>query len=226
MKLKNYSNNTPYLSPSLLAADFANLESEMNATKKAGVEIIHLDVMDGHFVPNISIGPPVISSLRAKSDLLFDVHLMLTHPIDYIESFVKAGADHITFHLEADSDIAATIALIHSLGASAGLSVKPGTPIEGIFPYLDSLEMILIMTVEPGFGGQKFMPEMLEKVSVLRSEIDRRSLTSHIEVDGGVNSQNSPLLIEAGANILVAGTSFFGDPQGKDAALRGILTSS
>lgn len=197
------------ISPSVLASDFARLGQEAVAMELAGADLLHLDVMDGHFVPNISFGAPVIAGLRPVTSLVFDVHLMITNPLQYIDAFAKAGADIITFHVEADSDISATIDRIRSHGISPGLVLKPDTPAEAVFPYLEQLSMVLVMTVEPGFGGQSFMAHMCPKIAQLREEITRRGLAVDIQVDGGIDMETAPLAVEAGANILVAGSSLF-----------------
>ena len=214
MKLTSFPSDQTLVSPSILAADFANLENQLKAASDAGAQLIHLDVMDGHFVPNISFGPPVISSLRSKSEAVFDAHLMISHPQKYIEDFHKAGCDHITFHLESDCDAQAVIDQIHALGMSAGLSIKPGTDPETVLPYLDKIEMLLIMTVEPGFGGQSFMPEMLERITLSREHAAKVNPGLHIQVDGGIKAVNASLVKDAGANCLVAGTAFFKHPDG------------
>ncbi len=210
------------VSPSLLAADFARLDSEIARVEKGGAELLHLDVMDGHFVPNLSFGGPVITSIRKVSKLLFDVHLMISHPEKYAASFAKAGADHITFHVESDDDPEAVIRTIRETGCTAGICVKPKTPAEAVFPYLDKVDMVLVMTVEPGFGGQKFMADMMSKVQAIRQEIDRKSLKVHLEVDGGVDRETVKPCIAAGANIFVAGTSVFRAPDGAEAAIAGL----
>ena len=201
------------VAPSILAADFGNLNAEIKRVTDGGADLLHLDVMDGHFVPNLTIGPPLIKSIRQNSDLIFDTHLMISDPLKYSPVFIEAGADHITFHIEADNDPAKVIKEIKGCGATAGLSVKPGTPVESIYPYLDDIEMVLIMTVEPGFGGQSFMADMMPKVSALREEIRRRKLQIHIEVDGGVDGNNIEAVAKAGANMVVAGTSVFRHPE-------------
>lgn len=197
------------ISPSVLACDLSNLESEVADIKRAGADMVHLDVMDGMFVTNISFGLPVIESLRKKSDMIFDVHLMIERPERYAERFILAGADILTFHYEACEDSIELLKKIRSLGARAGVSIKPGTPAEDIFKLLDFCDMVLVMTVEPGYGGQAFMPEMLEKVRAIKTEIDKRGLSVDIQVDGGINSQNAKEAALAGANILVAGSSVF-----------------
>ncbi len=197
------------ISPSVLASDFSKLGEEVIEIEKAGADMVHLDVMDGEFVPNISFGFPVIECLRKKSEIVFDVHLMIDKPERYIERFIKAGADILTFHVEATEKSEECLKLIRELGKKAAISVKPNTPIESIFPYLELCDMVLVMTVEPGFGGQSFMHDMLVKVSELRAEIEKRGLDIDIQVDGGINEETSKLAIAAGANVLVAGSAVF-----------------
>ncbi len=197
------------ISPSVLAADFAKLGEEVNKVYYAGAEYIHLDVMDGIFVPNISFGAPVISSLRKATKAFFDVHLMITEPLRYIKDFVDAGADLITIHYESCDNPLEAVKLIKSLGVRAAVSVKPKTPVDVLFPLLRELDMVLIMTVEPGFGGQKLIPEAIEKVRVLRKYANKNGIGIDIEVDGGVTTDNLPLLTAAGANVIVAGSAVF-----------------
>ena len=212
--IRNFSRSNILVSPSILAADFCELGRECDEVVKAGAEMLHLDVMDGKMVPNISFGVPVITSLRKKNNALFDVHLMIDRPLFYTPAFVKAGADHITFHVESSDDPLKTIECIHAHGCTAGMSLRPGTPAEELFPYLDQLEMVLVMTVEPGFGGQSFMENQVAKIATFRKEIIRRNLNCHIEVDGGIGESNASLVAANGANVLVAGTSVFRHKEG------------
>ena len=197
------------ISPSILACDFNVLGAELENIKSAGADMAHLDVMDGMFVPNMSFGMPVIESIRKKSDMVFDVHLMIEAPERYIENFLDAGADIVTFHIEATNCPEKCIELIKSRGKKAAISIKPKTAPEAIYPYLEKCDMILVMTVEPGFGGQSLIPEMFDKVRAIRNKANELGIYIDIQVDGGINDKNAPLAIAAGANVLVAGSSVF-----------------
>ena len=208
------------VSPSILSADFANLAAGVRMVEEAGCDIIHLDVMDGHFVPNITFGPPLVKSLRAHSDSLFDTHLMISHPLQYVKPFSDAGADLLTFHVEAEDDPAAVIRAIREQGVSVGISVKPKTPASAIVPYLKDVDMVLVMTVEPGFGGQSFMADMIPKVAELHELLRTHNPACRIQVDGGIDAKTAPGIIAAGASILVAGTAVFRAKEGPAEAIR------
>tara|TARA_Y100001970_G_scaffold281433_1_gene392212 strand:- start:517 stop:1173 length:657 start_codon:yes stop_codon:yes gene_type:complete len=202
------------ISPSILSADFSNLGSEIKKLEDGGADMIHVDVMDGHFVPNLTIGPPVIKSLRKYTKLPFDVHLMISPVHKYIKSFSEAGSDIITIHPEATENIKDSIDLIKSLGKKVGLSLNPNTPVDIIEKYLTEINLVLVMTVNPGFGGQKFISKVLNKIKDLKKIQNEKKLSFQIEVDGGINFDNNKLVIEAGANILVSGTTIFKDNNG------------
>ena len=203
------------VSPSILTCDFAHAADEVRFVADSGADMVHLDVMDGVFVPNLSFGPPVIAALRPHTDLFFDVHLMMTKPRRLIPAFAKAGADLINIHLECDDPIRETLEDIRALGKQAAVTLKPATPAEEAFPYLDLVDMVLVMTVEPGFGGQSFMADMMPKVTALRQEITRRGLNVSIQVDGGINAETAVTAAEAGADIAVIGSALFNAPDPK-----------
>lgn len=203
------------IAPSMLSSDFAKLGEETARMDRSGADWIHLDVMDAHFVPNLTFGAPVIGAIRRYTKLPFDVHLMIADPLRYVGDFLKAGADIISFHLEADSSIPDTIRAIRDGGAKPALAIKPKTPVEAVYPYLDQVDMVLVMTVEPGFGGQSFMEPMMEKVRALKSR------GAYVEVDGGINLETAPVAKAAGVDVCVAGTSVFGAPDAA-AAIRAL----
>ena len=200
------------LSPSILSADFANLERDITKAGLAGADYIHVDVMDGHFVPNITIGVPVVKSLRKATKLPLDVHLMITDPDDYIEAFIAAGADILTVHAEANGDTLAQIRRIRALGARPSVSIKPGTPVETVLPLLPELSMLLVMTVEPGFGGQGFLEDTIPKIRALRRAIDAGGYACELEADGGIGAKNIRAVCEYGINVVVAGSAVFCQP--------------
>ena len=199
------------ISPSILTADFTRLGEAIDQLDAAGVEMLHIDVMDGVFVPNISIGFPVIDSIAKRTDMPLDVHLMITRPQNYIDRFAK-NAERITIHFESECDVRATLRDIHAHGVKAAVSIKPATPAEAVFDLLDEVDMVLVMSVEPGFGGQSYIPSATDKLAALRDEITRRGLSVELQVDGGINLQTAPLAAGAGADILVAGSQLFNAP--------------
>ena len=200
------------IAPSILSADYMNFQRDMEATKEAGAKWFHVDIMDGHFVPNLSFGYSWVKAMRPLTDLVLDVHLMIETPIKYAEEFCKAGADYLTIHVESDTEenIHKTIDLIRSMGVKPGVVVKPKTPASAVKPFLDKIDMVLVMTVEPGFGGQKFMADMMPKVKELRAMIDEINPSCYLEVDGGVDPTTCAVCKENGANVLVAGSAFYG----------------
>ena len=202
------------VSPSILSADFVNLERDIRALSPAGADYVHVDVMDGLFVPNITIGIPVVAAIRKITELPLDVHLMIDRPLRYVEDFCKAGSDILTIHLEADTPENTLNALkkIRELGVKAGLSVKPKTPAEAVLPYLPYCDLILVMTVEPGFGGQSFMADMMPKLKTIRGYLDKQNPACELEVDGGINEKTGMICRENGANVLVAGSAYFKAP--------------
>jgi ribulose-phosphate 3-epimerase len=205
------------IAPSILSADFARLGEEIQAVEKAGADYIHIDVMDGQFVPNITIGPLIVEAVRPITKLPLDVHLMIENPDQYIEAFANAGADYITVHVEACRHLHRTIHHIKSFGIKAGVVLNPATPVESIQHVMDDIDMVLLMSVNPGFGGQKFIPETLNKIRKVKQMAEEKGLTIEIEIDGGVNSETAKQCIEAGANVLVAGSAVYNQPNYQEA---------
>lgn len=213
-------NNRFLIAPSILSADFARLKEEISAVEKAGADWIHVDVMDGHFVPNLTIGAPVVKSLRRVTELPLDVHLMIEKPERYVKDFIEAGADYLTIHVESTADVGGTLQMIRDGKVKPGITLKPGTPVEKVLPYLSKVDLVLVMTVEPGFGGQSFMVEQVQKIGRLRAEIERLKLSTLIEVDGGINADTAKVVREA--DVLVAGNYVFkGNYSENIAALKG-----
>jgi ribulose-phosphate 3-epimerase len=213
------------ISPSVLACDFTRLGSEVQAMQEAGAHMIHLDIMDGHFVPNITFGAPLLRSLRPATSLLFDVHLMISDPLRYALDFIAAGAGIVTFHLECDSDIDETLRVISEAGVKTGLALKPATPAAAGLPYLDRVDMVLVMTVEPGFGGQSFMVDQMDKLSDIRAAINKTGRAIDLQVDGGIDTDTAPIVARHGANVLVAGSSLFRQPDYK-AAVKELIAAA
>jgi len=217
--LSEFSNARVLVAPSMLASDFSALGMELQRIEDASADIVHLDVMDAHFVPNLTIGPALIASLRKHSRLPFDVHLMMTNPLKYIKAFADAGADNITFHIECDDPVTKVISAIRAAGCSVGITMKPGTPASSIQKVVSKVNMVLIMTVEPGFGGQSFMQQTVSKITEVRRMLNASNPKAHVEVDGGIDESNANEVVAAGANVLVAGTSVFKHQNGIAAAI-------
>ena len=214
---------SPKLAPSILDSDLANLASQVRLLEDAGVDVVHVDVMDGRFVPNISIGVPVVASLRQATDLVLDVHLMIQDPENYVTQFVEAGADIVTVHPEATPHVHRAIDRIHEAGALAGLAINPGTPLAQATELLPVLDLVLVMSINPGFGGQTFKPEALPRLEALRAAIDRSGRDIVLEVDGGINQETLDLAVEAGADLLVSGSAIFRHPEGPERGVRNLI---
>ncbi|MCK5434928.1 MAG: ribulose-phosphate 3-epimerase [Dehalococcoidales bacterium] len=219
------SNSEIKLAPSILSADFSRLGEQLTEATKAGADYIHIDVMDGHFVPNITIGASVVAAIRRQASLPLDVHLMVESPWEQVNQFAEAGADIITVHIEACSHIHQVVQTIKELGVKAGVALNPGTPISTLNEVIPSLDLVLVMTVNPGFGGQTFIEAMLDKIARLRAELDRRGLVAELEVDGGINAEVAPRVVTAGARVLVAGAAVFNSGQTVEKALEKIRAS-
>lgn len=219
-RLNRLNRHRTLIASSILASDFTELGKEVERATECGTDVIHVDIMDGHFVPNLSVGPPVVKAIREQSELPFDVHLMVDNPENFIVPFAEAGADNISIHIELSDNPEILLDRIHSLDCSAGLVLKPATPAATLSPWLKYIDLILVMSVEPGFGGQEFMPSSLEKISQLHNMIEESGRNIHLEVDGGINEKTASQAVAAGANLLVAGTSIFRDPEGVCSAIR------
>lgn len=205
------------MAPSILSADFSHLGEQVSLVEKAGAEVLHIDIMDGHFVPNLTFGPALVKSIRDSSRMRFDVHLMVEEPEKFITDFAAAGADHITFHLETTSHVHRVIQQIKEHGMTAGIALNPATPLDGLKYVLEDLDMVLLMTVNPGFGGQKFIPNVIPKIQVLHRHLSQTQSSCLIEVDGGINLETAPVVAKAGAHILVAGAAVFAQPDPQQA---------
>ena len=210
----------PKFAPSILSADFARLAEAVVAVERAGADWVHVDVMDGHFVPNLTFGPKMVADLRKATRLPLDVHLMIERPEDWVDRYAEAGATYLTIHVEASDDVPGTLAAIRARGVRPGLTLNPETPAEAILPHLASLDLVLVMSVHPGFGGQKFIESALDKIKAIRAALDARHLSAELEVDGGIKPDNAARVAAAGATVLVAGSAIFEDPDGPLAALR------
>ena len=210
----------PKFAPSILSADFARLAEAVVAVERAGADWIHVDVMDGHFVPNLTFGPKMVADLHKATRLPLDVHLMIERPEEWVDRYAKAGAAYLTIHVEASNDVPGTLAAIRACGIRAGLTLNPETPVDALLPHLDSIDLALVMSVHPGFGGQKFIESALEKVRVIRQALDAERLAAELEVDGGIKPENAARVVASGATVLVAGSAIFEDPDGPAAAMR------
>ncbi|MGI6354440.1 MAG: ribulose-phosphate 3-epimerase [Lentisphaeria bacterium] len=220
--MRSLSVDQVQIAPSILAADFCRLGDSVTAIAEGGADVVHIDIMDGHFVPNLSMGPAIVKAIRPLTSLPFDVHLMLSSPGRYVAAFVDAGADHITIHVESEGDLAAILREIHDAGCTAGITLRPGTPAISLAPYLPLVEMVLVMTVEPGFGGQSFMAAQLAKVREIKAMIQAIGRPIHLEVDGGIGAGNAGAVVAAGANVLVAGSSVYNAKGGAAAGISAI----